>query len=60
MGDTTVGATVGAVVGGKAVGGTVVGAGVAAGAQAENNTHPSINIETNNLWVFIFSPLANE
>src|SRR6188474_957223 len=47
---------VGAVVG-ATVGGTTVGAGgVATGAQAASNTHPSINTETSNLRVFIFSP----
>jgi len=47
---------VGAVVG-ATVGGTTVGAGsVATGAQAASNIHPSINIETSNLYVFmIFS-----
>jgi len=50
------GATVGAKVGGTIVGGT----GVAAGAHAENNTLTSINTETSNLRVFIFSPLVKK
>ena len=57
FGDTVVCAEVG-----TAVAGTTVGEGgvaVAAGAQAESNTLTSINTETSNLRVFIFSPLAN-
>lgn len=48
-------AVAGACVAGTTVGGTAVGAsGVTAGAQAESNTHASINTETSNVRVFIF------
>jgi len=47
-------------VGGRAVAGTAVGAGVAAGAQAASITLTSINTETSNLRVFIFSPLVDK
>jgi len=49
----------GATVETSVVGGTAVGAGIAAGAQAVSNILTSINTETSNFRVFIFSPLVN-